>query len=143
LTYRSKEDNDQRVIMIHRVILGSLERFMATLIEHFAGAFPVWLASVQLEIIPVSDDQVDFALKIKEELKEAGIRVEINDSQEKLGYKIRQSQVQQVPYMIIIGDKEIKDNTISVRDRREGDIGSFKLDEFKERILKEIEEKSY
>lgn len=143
LTYVGTDGQEHRPVMIHRVIMGSIERFIGILIEHFAGAFPVWLAPVQVEIIPVSDDQLDYANKVKRALEEEEVRVEIDDSQEKVGYKIRQAQIQQIPYMLIIGPREVEENNVSVRERREGDLGAIKLDEFKNRILTEIAEKKY
>lgn len=143
LTYVGTDGQEHRPVMIHRVIMGSIERFIGILIEHFAGAFPVWLAPVQVEIIPVSDDQLDYANQVKRALEEEEVRVEIDDSQEKVGYKIRQAQVQQIPYMLIIGPREVEENNVSVRERRKGDLGAIKLDEFKNRILTEIAEKKY
>lgn len=143
LTYIGSDGDEHRPVMIHRVVMGSIERFLGILIEHFAGAFPTWLAPVQVEIIPVSDDQLDYAKKVKQNLEDAEIRVEIDDSQEKVGYKIRQAQVQQIPYMLIVGPREEENNTVSVRERREGDLGAVEIAKFKERILKEIREKIY
>ncbi len=138
LTYTGEDDQEHRPVMIHRAIFGSLERFIGILIEHFAGAFPVWLSPIQVEIIPIADAHHQYADNIKQQLKVEDIRVEVDNRDEKVGYKIREAQVQQIPYMLIVGDDEIKDKTISVRERREGDIGSFSPDKFKERILKEI-----
>lgn len=142
MVYIGKDGEEHRPVMIHRAIYGSLERFLGILIEHYAGAFPVWLAPVQVAIIPVSDEQLDYALELKKNLEEEDIRVEIDDSQEKMGYKIRQAQVQQIPYMLIVGSKEAAENTVSVRERREGDLGSKTLGEFRDMITKEISEKS-
>ncbi|NLM96868.1 MAG: threonine--tRNA ligase [Halanaerobiaceae bacterium] len=142
MVYIGQDGEEHRPVMIHRAIYGSLERFIGILIEHYAGAFPVWLAPVQAAIIPVSDDQLDYARKIKKYLEEDKIRTELDDSQEKVGYKIRQAQLQQIPYMLIVGSREEDENTVSVRERRKGDLGSQKLDEFKEMIIKEIREKS-
>ncbi|MFP4662707.1 MAG: His/Gly/Thr/Pro-type tRNA ligase C-terminal domain-containing protein, partial [Halanaerobiales bacterium] len=141
LTYVGKDGDDHRPVMIHRAIYGSLERFMGILIEHYAGKFPTWLAPVQSIIIPISDDQNDYAYKTKQQLEEVGIRVEVDDSNEKLGYKIRQAQLEQIPYMLIVGSNEVEDNTVSVRDRKEGDLGAIAVDQFKEKILQEIENK--
>ncbi|AZO95726.1 threonine--tRNA ligase [Halocella sp. SP3-1] len=141
LTYVGRDGDDHRPVMIHRAIYGSLERFMGILIEHYAGAFPVWLSPVQVAIIPVSDDQLSYAKTLKKTLEEVKIRVEIDDSNEKLGYKIRQAQVQQIPYMLIVGSNEEEDKTVSVRERREGDIGVMGINGFQERIKQEIVEK--
>lgn len=141
LTYIGQDGEEHRPVMIHRAIYGSLERFIGILIEHYAGAFPTWLAPVQVEVIPVSDDQLDYALKVKEALKEEKIRVEVDSRSEQVGYKIRDAQVKQVPYMLIVGSREEEAGTVSVRERREGDLGTSKIEEFKERILKEIDNK--
>jgi threonyl-tRNA synthetase len=127
--------------MIHRTVMGALERFMGILIEHFAGAFPTWLAPVQAQVIPISEDQIDYAQEIKEDFAEEEIRIEVDSRDENLGYKIREAQMQQIPYMLIVGSDEVDDNTVSVRERREGDLGTFEVQKFKERILKEISNK--
>ncbi|WP_018249037.1 threonine--tRNA ligase [Orenia marismortui] len=141
LTYVGSDGEEHRPVMIHRAIYGSLERFMGILIEHYAGAFPTWLAPVQAQIIPITDNHIDYSYKVKEELESAGIRVDVDIRQEKVGYKIREAQVQQIPYMLIIGDDEVESETVSVRDRREGDLGAVKVDEFKEDVLEEVENK--
>ncbi len=141
LTYVGQDGKEHRPVMIHRAIYGSLERFMGILIEHYAGAFPTWLAPVQSVIIPISEDQSDYAYSIKKELEEKGIRIEVDASNEKLGYKIRQAQLEKIPYMLIVGSNEVEDKTVSVRDRREGDMGAISVDEFKEKILQEIEDR--
>ncbi|WP_408955830.1 threonine--tRNA ligase [Natroniella sp. ANB-PHB2] len=141
LTYIGQDGEEHRPVMIHRAILGSLERFMGILIEHYAGAFPVWLAPIQAEVIPITDAQLDYAYQVKEELEAIGVRVEVDSRQEKVGYKIREAQVQQIPYMLIVGDDEVEAGTVSVRERREGDLGAVKLGEFKDDLLKKIENK--
>lgn len=141
LTYIGADNEEHQPVMIHRVVMGSIERFIGILIEHYGGAFPVWLAPVQVEIIPVSDDQLDYALKVKQTLQEDQIRVEVDDRAEKVGYKIREAQIQQIPYMLIVGSDEVEDNLVSVRDRREGDLGVLKIDKFKEKIEEEIKQK--
>ncbi|TDX49072.1 threonine--tRNA ligase [Orenia marismortui] len=141
LTYVGSDGEEHRPVMIHRAIYGSLERFMGILIEHYAGAFPTWLAPVQAQIIPITDNHIDYSYKVKEELESEGIRVDVDIRQEKVGYKIREAQLQQIPYMLIIGDDEVESETVSVRDRREGDLGAVKVDEFKEDILEEVENK--
>jgi len=142
LSYIGQDGEEHRPAMIHRAIYGSIERFIGILIEHFAGAFPTWIAPVQVEIIPVSDDQNDYALKVKEALNQEKIRVEVDSRSEQVGYKIRDAQVNQVPYMLIVGGREEENETVSVRDRREGDLGTSKISEFKDKILKEIENKA-
>jgi threonyl-tRNA synthetase len=142
LTYIGQDGEEHRPVMIHRAIYGSIERFIGILIEHFAGAFPTWIAPVQVEIIPVSDDQIDYALKVKEALSQEKIRVEVDSRSEQVGYKIRDAQVKQIPYMLIVGGREEENGTVSVRDRREGDLGTSKLSEFKNKLLKEIENKA-
>ncbi|MCK8828079.1 threonine--tRNA ligase [Natroniella acetigena] len=141
LTYIGQDGEEHRPVMIHRAILGSLERFMGILIEHYAGAFPVWLAPIQAEVIPITDDQLDYAYQVKEELEAVGVRVEVDSRQEKVGYKIREAQVQQIPYMLIVGDDEVEAGTVSVRERREGDLGAVKVDEFKDDLLEKIEKR--
>ncbi len=130
LTYIGPDGEKHRPVMIHRVIFGSIERFIGILIEHYAGAFPLWLAPVQARILPISEKHHDYAKEIKVKLDEAGIRVELDKRNEKIGYKIREAQVQKIPYMLIVGDKEQKENTVSVRIREKGDIGSKPLSEF-------------
>ncbi|RCW85969.1 threonyl-tRNA synthetase [Halanaerobium sp. DL-01] len=142
LTYIGQDGEEHRPVMIHRALYGSLERFIGILIEHYAGAFPTWLAPIQVQIIPVSDDQVNYAYKVKEELFKEKVRVEVDSRSEKVGYKIREAQLQQVPYMLIVGGREEENETVSVRDRREGDLGESSVAEFKKRLLKEIEEKA-
>lgn len=143
MTYIGQDGEEHRPVMIHRAIYGSLERFMGILIEHFAGAFPTWLAPVQVEVIPVSDDQLDYAFKVKAALSEAKLRVEVDARPEKVGYKIRDAQVKQVPYMLIVGSREEDDNTVSVRERREGDLGTSTVAEFKNKIIDEIANKEF
>lgn len=142
LTYVGPDGEKHRPVMLHRVVFGSIERFIGILIENYAGAFPVWLAPVQVEVMNITDSQIDYVNKIVEELKERDIRVESDVRNEKIGYKIREAQMQKVPYMIIIGEKEVREGNISVRSRKEGDIGSMPLDEFISRIKHQIAEKS-
>ena len=130
--------------MIHRVVFGSIERFIGILIEHYAGKFPTWLAPVQAKILPVSDKFADYAKKVSVELKEKGIRVEVDDRDEKLGYKIRQAQLQKVPYMLILGEKEQSAGVVSVRKRDITDkndspeLGTMSVEDFVQMIEKEI-----
>ncbi|MDO5707886.1 MAG: threonine--tRNA ligase [Andreesenia angusta] len=141
LTYTGKDNEKHRPVMIHRAILGSMERFIGILIEHFAGKFPAWLAPVQVSILPISDKFNDYAEDIKKKYEEMGIRVEIDTRTEKIGYKIREAQMSKVPYMLIIGEREMENKEVGVRDREEGDIGAMKIDDFAKKILKEIETK--
>ncbi len=139
LTYIGEDGEKHRPVMLHRVIFGSIERFIGILIEHYAGAFPTWLAPVQVRILPISDSQKEYAEKIKRDLELAEIRVELDERQEKIGYKIREAQLQKIPYMLILGDKEIEADAVGVRSRKDGDIGQMRLAEFMEKIKKEIE----
>jgi threonyl-tRNA synthetase len=120
--------------MIHRVVFGSIERFIDILIEHYAGKFPVWLAPVQVKVLPISSAFIKYAALISDQLKAAGIRCELDLRDEKLGYKIREARLDKVPYMLVIGKNEQDSNTVSVRGREEGDLGNMLLDEFRKRI---------
>ncbi len=137
LTYIGEDGEKHRPVMLHRVIFGSIERFIGIITEHFAGAFPVWLSPVQVSILPISDNQKEYAEKVKKVLEENGIRVELDDRQEKIGYKIREAQLQKIPYMLILGEKEVEANTVGVRKRKEGDIGQMPLDEFIKKVKDE------
>ena len=142
LTYIDKEGKERTPVVLHRAILGSLDRFMAYLIEETMGAFPLWLSPVQIEILPISDDHVEYAESVKEALAKAGIkRVEVDDRNEKIGYKIREAQLEKVPYMLVIGAKEVESGTVSVRSRRDGELGSMSIDEFVAKAVKEVETK--
>lgn len=127
--------------MIHRALLGSIERFFGVLLEHYAGAFPVWLAPVQAKIIPILEKHQEFAEKVAKKLTDRDIDVEIDARNEKIGLKIREAQLQKVPYMLVIGDKEVESNTVSVRSRKDGDMGSMDVDAFVEKIAVEISSK--
>jgi threonyl-tRNA synthetase len=142
LTYISAAGKKERPVMLHRVILGSLERFIGTLIEHYTGAFPVWLAPVQVLAIPITDRSHDYADSVFGLLQNEDIRVEVDKRNEKLQYKIREGELNKIPYMLIIGDKEKEAGTVSLRARKEGDIGPVKIEEFVKRIKKEICEKT-
>jgi len=137
--YIDKEGSKVRPVIIHRTSLGCYERTLAMVIERFAGAFPTWLAPVQVKILPISDTHVDYAKQVREELQRAGIRVELDDRQEKIGYKIREAQLQKVPYMLVVGDKEKEMGAVGVRSRKDGDIGAQDLKEFILKIKEEIE----
>ncbi|MFH1853794.1 MAG: threonine--tRNA ligase [Candidatus Omnitrophota bacterium] len=141
LTYISNEGKKERPVMLHRVILGSIERFIGTLIEHYKGAFPVWLSPAHVAIIPITDRVHDYADTINEALKKEGIRSQVDKRNEKLQYKIRELELQKIPYMLIVGDKEKEEKTVSLRARNEGNIGAVEIEEFLVRIKKEIADK--
>ena len=141
LEYVGADGEKHRPIMIHRVVFGSIERFIGILIEHFAGAFPTWLAPVQVKVLPISDKYMDYAQSVLNKLTEAGIRAEVDTRAEKIGYKIREAQTAKIPYMLVVGQKEEEENTVSVRSRADGDEGARSLDTFIADILKEIETK--
>ena len=140
LTYIGEDGKEHRPVVIHRAILGSLDRFMAFLIEETKGAFPVWLSPVQVKILPITDKHVEYSKELQEKMQQLGLRVEVDDRNEKTGYKIREAQLSKVPYMLIIGDKEVENNTVSVRNRKDGDLGQINKEEFINKILKEVEE---
>ena len=142
LTYISSDGKKERPVMLHRVILGSMERFIGTLIEHYAGAFPVWLAPVQALVIPITDRSHDYADSIFKLLQDENIRVEVDKRNEKLQYKIREGELNKVPYMLIIGDKEKEAGTVSLRARKEGDKGGVKIEDFLRNINEEIKNRS-
>ncbi|MGL5347684.1 MAG: threonine--tRNA ligase, partial [Peptostreptococcaceae bacterium] len=141
INYVGQDGEKHRPVMIHRVAFGSIERFIGILIEHYAGKFPVWIAPTQVRILPISDKYNDYANQVKEALFAKGIRVEIDDRAEKTGFKIREAQLQKIPYMLIVGEKEAAENTVSVRSRDKGEVGSISLDEFLSTVLKEVEER--
>ena len=141
MSYIGEDGKEHRPFMVHRALLGSIERFFGVLIEHYAGAFPVWLAPVQVAVIPVSQNFFDYAQKVADALKEKGVRVELDRRNEKIGYKIRDWETQKAPYMLIVGEKEETANTVSVREHKVGDKGSQSLEEFTENILTEINNK--
>ena len=141
MTYIGEDGEKHRPVMVHRAILGSMERFIGILTEHFAGAFPIWLSPVQTIILPITDDQADYAREIAQKLKKAGVRAEVDYRNEKIGYKIREAQMQKIPYMLVVGKKEVESQTVSVRDRKEGDIGIKTIDEILAQIVEEIQNK--
>jgi len=138
LTYIGEDGQKHRPVMIHRVAFGSIERFIGILTEHFAAAFPTWLAPVQVKILPITERQKDYADKLYQDLFDAGVRVEVDARSEKIGYKIREAQLEKVPYMLVVGDKEMENRTVSLRKRGEGDKGTIELASFKEELLAEI-----
>ena len=142
LTYIGEDGEKHRPVMLHRVIFGSIERFIGILIENYAGAFPVWLSPVQVKILPVSDAQIEYAKQVKEEYAKYGIRVEIDDRNEKIGYKIREAQLEKVPYMLVLGAKDVESNTVSVRSRKSADIVQMSKEKFAEMVKDKIDTKS-
>lgn len=141
LEYIGEDGKAHRPVVIHRAILGSSDRFISFLLEETKGNLPVWVAPVQVKILPITDNQHDYAYKVKEKLQVKGIRVEVDDRNEKTGYKIREAQLQKIPYMLIVGEKEIEGNTVSIRSREDGDVGVKAVDEFVKEILDRIENK--
>ena len=142
LTYIGADNAEHRPVMIHRAILGSLERFIAIIIEHFAGAFPLWLSPVQAAILPISEKFLDYANDTARRLREAGLRVEVDESNEKLGAKIRTAEMAKVPYMLIVGEKEASGGSVSVRKRIGGDQGSMPVDRFIEEARRRVAERA-
>ena len=137
LEYTGSDGEKHRPIMIHRVVFGSIERFIGILIEHFAGAFPLWLAPVQAKILPISEKHLEYAQKVAKALDDYGIRTETDDRNEKIGYKIREAQLQKVPYMLVVGDKEAEEGAVSVRSRAQGDMGSMKIEDLCDMLLEQ------
>ncbi len=142
LEYTGSDGQKHRPVIIHRAPFGSFERFIGILIEHFAGDFPLWLAPVQAVVIPITDVHAEYGKAIFEELKKADIRVEYDDRNEKVGYKIRDWELKKVPYMLVVGEKEKAAGTVSVRQHKKGDLGSIALKKFTEQIQHEIQQKS-
>jgi len=142
LKYVGADNKEHRPVVIHRAIFGSFERFLALLIEHFAGAWPLWLAPVQAVVLPISDRHRDYAAGVRDKLVAAGLRVDLDDRQEKIGFKIREAQLQKVPYMLVAGDRESSEGTIAVRSRSGGDLGARPVDAFMADALEEIRRKS-
>ena len=141
LEYTGSDGEKHTPVMIHRVVFGSIERFIGVITEHFAGAFPIWLAPVQVKLLPIADRHHDYAFEVAKKLEAKGIRCEVDTRSEKTGYKIREAQLQKIPYMLLMGDKDIEVNCVSVRNRGEGDIGAMGVDEFVEMAAKQIESK--
>lgn len=141
LEYTGSDGEKHTPVMIHRVVFGSIERFIGVITEHFAGAFPIWLAPVQVKLLPIADRHHDYAFEVAKKLEAKGIRCEVDTRSEKTGYKIREALLQKIPYMLLMGDKDIEGNCVSVRKRGEGDIGAMGVDEFVEMAAKQIESK--
>lgn len=141
ISYVGQDGEKHRPVMIHRVALGSIERFIGILIEQYAGKFPVWLAPTQVKILPISDKYMDYANEVKKALFDVGVRVEMDDRAEKIGFKIREAQLQKVPYMLVVGEKEAAENQVAVRSRDKGEMGSMSLNDFVSMVVKEDEER--
>ncbi|MBR6756203.1 MAG: threonine--tRNA ligase [Peptococcaceae bacterium] len=142
MSYIGEDSEKHRPVMVHRTAFGSVERFIGILTEHFAGAFPTWLAPVQAVVMPITDKFAPYAAEVVAKLKEAGVRVELDGRNEKIGYKIREAQVQKIPYMLVVGEKEMESNTIGVRKRGEGDLGAVDVDQFVAQIAAEIKNRA-
>jgi threonyl-tRNA synthetase len=132
LEYIGEDNKPHQPIMIHRALFGSMERFFGVLIEHYAGAFPLWLAPVQVAVLPITDRINDYAAQVAQDLRAAGLRVEVNIRSDKIGAKIRDAQMQKVPFMLVLGDRELEEGKVAVRERLKGDIGAMSLTEFRE-----------
>ena len=141
LEYIGPDGEPHRPVMIHRALLGSIERFIGVITEHFAGAFPTWLAPVQVKVLPITDRAADYSGQIADKLTQAGYRVEVDYRNEKIGKKIREAQLEKIPYMLVIGDKEAEAGTVAVRDRVSGDRGVVALDDFMAELKTAVEEK--
>jgi threonyl-tRNA synthetase len=141
LEYAGSDGEKHRPVMLHRAIFGSIERFIAILTEHFAGAFPLWLSPVQITVLPITDRAQAYAQKISDELASHGFRVEIDFRNEKIGYKIREAQLQKIPYMIVLGDKEAESGELAVRSRSAGDLGATGIADFIAKMKTELAEK--
>jgi threonyl-tRNA synthetase len=142
LKYVGADNTEHRPVVIHRAIFGSFERFIAMLIEHYAGAFPLWLAPLQVIVLPIADRHAEYARGVRQRLADAGFRVQVDERQEKIGYKIREAQLQKVPYMLVVGDREAAEGTIAVRSRTGGDLGSQAIDAFLASAREQVEKKS-
>ena len=128
--------------MVHRALFGSIERFFGVLIEHYAGAFPMWLAPVQVAVLPITDRINEYAEQVSRELRLAGLRVEVNRRNDKIGAKIRDAQLQKIPFMLVLGDREMQEGKVAVRERSKGDIGAMALDEFKRMAQRLVESRA-
>ena len=142
LKYIGSDNTEHRPVVIHRAIFGSFERFIALLIEHYAGGWPLWLAPVQAIVLTISDRHQDYAREVRDRLRTAGLRAELDDRHEKIGYKIREAQLQKVPYMLVIGDREAAEGQVAVRSRTGGDLGTRGMDDFIAAAQGEIARKS-
>jgi threonyl-tRNA synthetase len=141
MEYIGEDGQAHRPYMVHRALMGSMERFLGVLIEHYAGAFPMWLAPVQVEVIPISSDKHgDYAREVAQRLKAQGLRVEVNDSKDRMQAKIRDAQMQKIPYMLVVGNREAEEGTVAVRQRSGEDLGAMPIDAFVERATREANE---
>ncbi len=141
LEYMGADNEKHRPVMIHRVVLGSIERFIGIITEHYAGAFPLWLAPVQVKILPIGEGHIEYANKVKDILEENHLRVEVDARNEKIGYKIREAQLKKVPYMLVVGDKETAEGLVAVRSRSEGELGQLTIEDFTKRAVEEVKSK--
>ncbi len=141
LEYMGADNEKHRPVMIHRVVLGSIERFIGIITEHYAGAFPLWLAPVQVKILPIGEGHIEYANKVKDILEENHLRVEVDARNEKIGYKIREAQLKKVPYMLVVGDKEMAEGLVAVRSRSEGELGQLTIEDFTKRAVEEVKSK--
>jgi threonyl-tRNA synthetase len=142
LVYTGADNEDHRPVMIHRALMGSFERFIGILIEHYAGEFPLWLAPVHALVLPIADRHFDYGRRVVHELRGAGLRVELDERTESIGKKIREGEIRKVPYMLVVGDKEVEAGEVSVRRHREGDLGSSSVDAFAARIADEVAQRA-
>ena len=142
LEYIGEDNKPHRPVMVHRALFGSIERFFGVLIEHYAGAFPMWLAPVQVAVLPITDRINEYAEMVAQELRVAGLRVETNVRSDKIGAKIRDAQLQKIPFMLVLGDREMQEGNVAVRERSRGDIGAMPLDEFKEMARRLVESRA-
>ena len=141
MVYTDKDGKQKTPCIIHRTSIGCYERTLALLIEQYAGAFPLWLAPVQVKLLPIADRHLDYLYEVKKQLEDKGFRCEVDDRSEKIGYKIREAQLEKVPYMVVVGDKDIENNTISIRKRKEGDLGAMTVEQFLEKIVPDRDNK--
>ena len=142
LEYTGEDGQKHRPVMIHRALLGSIERFIGVITEHFAGAFPVWLSPEQVRVVPITDRSMEYAKELLAQLEEKGIRASVDERSEKLGYKLREAQLQKIPYMLVVGDKEAEQKLVAVRHRKAGDLGTMSMDAFLDRVCQEIKDKT-
>ena len=142
LEYIAEDGKSHQPLMVHRALYGSIERFFGILIEHYAGAFPVWLAPVQAIVLPITDRSTEYARQVQKQLKDAGFRAELDSRNEKVNFKIREAQLQKIPYMLVIGDREAQNQQVSVRNRKQGDQGAVPCEDFLERLKEVVASKS-
>ena len=142
LEYIGEDNKPHRPVMVHRALFGSVERFFGVLIEHYAGAFPLWLAPQQVAVLPITDRINEYAEEVARELRAAGLRVEVNTRSEKIGAKIRDAQMQKVPFMLVLGDREMEQKNVAVRERATGDLGSMSTEDFKQMARRLVESRA-